>query len=163
MWASTVRTPGRGRFKCAPCVHELDPTRSQACLHPEPEKRLSCTDLLRLPYFANAESWFPAEFWGVHVRRPPWAPCILVHRQPAANLVCLQVAQTPSLQHYSSVFTCMHVRQEHSANAVIPGGGPGSKHHVLLQCPHMHLSVQRLRQQHSAANAGTTTHPWNNR
>ncbi len=42
----------------------------QACLHPEPEKRLSCWELLRLPYFANAETWFPADFWGAHVRHP---------------------------------------------------------------------------------------------
>ena len=44
--------------------------RAQACLHPEPEKRLSAAELLQLPYFAHAESWFPADFWGAHVRRP---------------------------------------------------------------------------------------------
>ncbi|KAK9841780.1 hypothetical protein WJX81_002502 [Elliptochloris bilobata] len=62
-----------------PAAHELEPLEVRfpkfdlpllqflkACLHPEPEKRLSCAELLRLPYFANAESWFPADFWGAH-------------------------------------------------------------------------------------------------
>ena len=42
----------------------------QACLHPDPEQRLSCEDLLRLPYLANVEALFPDAFWHARVRTP---------------------------------------------------------------------------------------------
>ena len=34
--------------------------RLQACLHIDPEKRLTCSELLRLPYLAGVEATIPA-------------------------------------------------------------------------------------------------------
>ncbi|KAK9806137.1 hypothetical protein WJX72_002864 [[Myrmecia] bisecta] len=58
-----------------PAPHELEPLERRfpefdpallqflkACLHPEPEQRPTCAELLRLPYFAGADSWFSGEF-----------------------------------------------------------------------------------------------------
>lgn len=39
----------------------------QACLHPNPEKRATCSELLRLPYLANVEASFGEEFLAAQV------------------------------------------------------------------------------------------------
>lgn len=39
----------------------------QACLHINPEKRASCSELLRLPYLAHVESTFSQEFLAAKV------------------------------------------------------------------------------------------------
>lgn len=47
----------------------------QACLHPVPAKRLTCRQLLQLPYFKGAEAWFPTNFFPSAVRLPaPHSP-----------------------------------------------------------------------------------------
>ena len=40
----------------------------QACLHPCPEERLSCAQLLQLPYFQGIEASLPADFRSARVR-----------------------------------------------------------------------------------------------
>ena len=49
----------------------------QACLHPNPEKRASCSELLRLPYLANVEASFTEDFLAAQVG------CTLPHTSPA--------------------------------------------------------------------------------
>ena len=44
-------------------VHTL-----QACLQMDPDKRPTCEQLLQLPYFAGAPTWFTPEFHGHQVR-----------------------------------------------------------------------------------------------
>ena len=41
--------------------------RSQACLHPCPEERLTCAQLLQLPYFSGIEASLPADFRSARV------------------------------------------------------------------------------------------------
>ena len=44
----------------------------QACLHPEPNKRLTCQQLLGLPYFREANRTFPMEVLKAQVRSSTW-------------------------------------------------------------------------------------------
>ena len=44
----------------------------QACLHPEPHKRLTCQQLLGLPYFREAIRTFPMEVLKAQVRSAAW-------------------------------------------------------------------------------------------
>ena len=44
----------------------------QACLHPEPHKRLTCQQLLGLPYFREAIHTFPMEVLKAQVRCAAW-------------------------------------------------------------------------------------------
>ena len=44
----------------------------QACLHPEPHKRLTCQQLLGLPYFREAIRTFPMEVLKAQVGSAAW-------------------------------------------------------------------------------------------
>ncbi|EIE26460.1 Pkinase-domain-containing protein, partial [Coccomyxa subellipsoidea C-169] len=68
----------------------------KACLHPNPEKRASCSELLRLPYLANVEASFGAEFLGAEV-----GTCLLL-------ITCHRPAVPPAEHHASLRVTYQH-------------------------------------------------------
>ena len=67
---------------------------AQACLHPDPDKRMTCTELLQLPYLAKAEALFPERFWDARVRPAP-AHHLFMHGAESLCIASLRLSQSP--------------------------------------------------------------------
>ena len=60
----------------------------QACLHIDPEKRLTCSELLKLPYLAGVEADVPATLLRAQVTYTFWSTALadLIELQPVTAL-----------------------------------------------------------------------------